>query len=342
MDGCGVHVEPPVGRAAPPRRTPARDAVRRGARTSGRGEWTLCRVVKSGVRRNKTKRRIERRQTPGRRSASEQARRSPYPTYQDEMRICSPWQRERRGERGNESTAPATAARPSPQAPQDRRTSGAHTWRRTWRRNADGGAGGKLRRRAQTRRPGGEESRGVERSRDRPRSPEIAPRSARDRPRSVDLVVAPSAAPHLLLVRRRLRSAACVFVCVCVCLGGGLGWWDGGGGGVGGSYRRPLGSLVHISLLPPAATSPFPLLCIPSPLPLACIPPLARLHGDLGGGRRRRPCRRVEHAARRYLQVEIVSRRLHLARARRPALRAGGAAAAGFGFRGGRGEGQES
>mmetsp|Transcript_25004 Transcript_25004/g.71861 ORF Transcript_25004/g.71861 Transcript_25004/m.71861 type:complete len:210 (-) Transcript_25004:736-1365(-) len=70
--------------------------------------------------------------------------------------------------------------------------------------------------------------RGVERSRDRPRSPEIAPRSARDRPRSVDLVVAPSAAPHLLLVRRRL-------------------------------------------------------------------------HGDLGGGRRRRPCRRVEHAARRYL-----------------------------------------
>jgi len=174
-----------VGRAAPPRRTPARDAVRRGARTSGRGEWTLCRVVKSGVRRNKTKRRIERRQTPGRRSASEQARRSPYPTYQDEMRICSPWQRERRGERGNESTAPATAARPSPQAPQDRRTSGAHTWRRTWRRNADGGAGGKLRRRAQTRRPGGEESRGVERSREESRGVEIArdrPRSARDRP----------------------------------------------------------------------------------------------------------------------------------------------------------------
>jgi len=166
---------------------PQRDAVRRGARTSGRGEWTLCRVVKSGVRRNKTKRRIERRQTPGRRSASEQARRSPYPTYQDEMRICSPWQRERRGERGNESTAPATAARPSPQAPQDRRTSGAHTWRRTWRRKrrgaragADGGAGGKLRRRAQTRRPGGEESRGVERSRDRPRSPRDRPEIARD------------------------------------------------------------------------------------------------------------------------------------------------------------------
>mmetsp|Transcript_30097 Transcript_30097/g.96129 ORF Transcript_30097/g.96129 Transcript_30097/m.96129 type:complete len:297 (+) Transcript_30097:282-1172(+) len=203
---------------------PQRDAVRRGARTSGRGEWTLCRVVKSGVRRNKTKRRIERRQTPGRRSASEQARRSPYPTYQDEMRICSPWQRERRGERGNESTAPATAARPSPQAPQDRRTSGAHMaadmaqeCRRRGRRQAAPSCPD-----SQTRR------RGVERSRDRPRSPEIGPRSARDRPRSVDLVVAPSAAPHLLLVRRRL-------------------------------------------------------------------------HGDLGGGRRRRPCRRVEHAARRYL-----------------------------------------
>ena len=105
MDGCGVHVEPPVGRAAPPRRTPARDAVRRGARTSGRGEWTLCRVVKSGVRRNKTKRRIERRQTPGRRSASEQARRSPYPTYQDEMNLQCMAERETGRERKREHGA---------------------------------------------------------------------------------------------------------------------------------------------------------------------------------------------------------------------------------------------